>query len=507
MTNVPIKRAVSSREELLRNDKILFVLLMLHLPVTMFLIPIGYGTDGFAITASLLVGVLAGLAFWLLRGTTGFGIVAAVLLMTLSAIMIQSQLGRIEMHFHIFSALALLLIYRNWLPVVVAAGAIAVHHLALTALQLGDASIGGMPIIVFNYGCSWGIAFLHAAFVVFESAILIYYAVIMRRDERAASLLVEAVSKVDKDNDLRVRIEGEDETAISLAFNAMLGKFSALTQDVAGASEQVMQLARQVDEIAHTAQHEIGQQHSETRQAAEAVEEMSHNVSDVANNTQAAAEVAANTNKLAKSGQALFASAERTTAELQQTMGEASDSIRMLETNAQSIGSVVDVIRGISEQTNLLALNAAIEAARAGEYGRGFAVVADEVRTLAQRTQESTEEIQKIIEKLQLDTESSVTKISYGQETSTRTSEEIKKAGEALQEILISVAEISRMNTEIAGVVEGQSQMSERLNLNIQRITHASETVVQKAQENTSSAGELTAVANRLSRVVADYHY
>ncbi|MET0088505.1 MAG: methyl-accepting chemotaxis protein [Candidatus Thiodiazotropha sp.] len=501
------KSTLSSSDELLRNDRILFVIIMAHLPVTMFLVPMGYGTSGFAIFASLIVGVLAGAAYALLRGTLGFSIVAGVLLMAISAIMIQSQLGRIEMHFHIFGALALLLIYRNWIPVVAAAGAIAVHHLALTGLQLANASIGEMPVMIFNYGCSWGIAFLHAAFVVFESAILIYYAVIMRRDERAVGELVKAVHKVDLENDLRVRINTGDESAITEAFNAMMGKFSSLAHDVAEASSQVTRLANQVEGIAHATQEEIGHQHHETQQAASAVTDMIRSVDEVAKNTLAAAEAAANADKLAKSGYALFDNAEKITADLQKTMGEASESIRMLEVNADSIGSVVDVIRGISEQTNLLALNAAIEAARAGEYGRGFAVVADEVRTLAQRTQESTQEIQKIIEKLQVDTESSVTKIGYGQDASTRTSTEIQKAGQALQEILVSVAEISRMNSEIVNAVQVQSQMSENLSHNIQSITRTSQSAVDKAQENAKSADDLIDVANKVHRVVSGYQF
>ncbi|MET0066277.1 MAG: methyl-accepting chemotaxis protein [Candidatus Thiodiazotropha sp.] len=507
MPNIINTAVKSSNSELLRNDRILFIIIMAHLPVIMFLVPMGYGTSGFAIFAALIVGALNGAAYALLRGTLGFSIVAGILLMAISAIMIQSQLGRIEMHFHIFCALALLLIYRSWIPVVAAAGAIAVHHLALTGLQLANTTIGEMPVMIFNYGCSWGIAFLHAAFVVFESAILIYYAVIMRRDERAAGELVEAVHKVDLENDLRVRIDSEDESAITLAFNAMMGKFSSLTQDVANASSQVMRLAQQVDSIANTTQQEIGHQHNETQQAASAVSDMTRSVDEVANNTRAAAEAAAHADRLAKSGYDLFTSAEAITEDLQKTMGEASESIRMLETNADSIGSVVDVIRGISEQTNLLALNAAIEAARAGEYGRGFAVVADEVRTLAQRTQESTQEIQKIIEKLQVDTQSSVAKIGYGQDASTRTSNEIQKAGQALQEILASVAEISRMNSEIVNAVQVQSQMSGNLSSNIDTITRTSQTTVDKAQENAQSAGDLIDVAKKLSQVVSGYQY
>jgi methyl-accepting chemotaxis protein len=500
-------KTINHSKKLLRYDKILFIILMAHLPVTMFLIPMGYGTSDFAIYASLLVGAVSSVSYWLLRGTPAFGIISGVLLMVLSAIMIQAQLGRIEMHFHIFCALALLLIYRSWLPVVVAAGVIAIHHLLLTGLQLNQVHLGDMPLMLFNYGCSWGIAILHAVFVVFESVALIYYSILMKRDERVAESLVDAVSKAHRDNDLRIRISDEGGNEVTLAFNALMLKFSGLTGDVANASQSIMQLAQQVGTTAQDAQSEISAQHSQTEMAATAINEMTQSIQEVASNTQIAAEVATTANKQAQEGYELFISAERETTELKNTMGEASESIRMLENNADSIGSVVNVIRGISEQTNLLALNAAIEAARAGEQGRGFAVVADEVRTLAKRTQESTQEIQDIIEKLQQDTRTSVSKIGYGQEKSTVTSEGIQKAGSALQQILSSASDINNMNIQIAKTTEEQSTMSSNIAENIVQISDASTAVVEKTKENAHSAARLTEVSENLRHLVSAYSY
>ena len=132
----------------LRDHKAVLGLILGHLPFVAFLAPIGFGTSNFAITASVLIAVLALGGYFLLKGTRGFGVLSAVLLMLISATLIETRMGEIEMHFHIFVALAFLLIFKDWLPIVAGAGVIAVHHLILTYLQLNSVSIGNTPIIL-----------------------------------------------------------------------------------------------------------------------------------------------------------------------------------------------------------------------------------------------------------------------------------------------------------------------------------------------------------------------
>lgn len=491
----------------LRYDKIVFMILMAHLPVVMFLVPMGYGTSGFAITAGLLAGALTTTAYFLLRGTAAFSVVAAIMLMTFSAIMIQAQLGRIEMHFHIFSALALLLIYRHWLPIITAALVIAVHHLVFTALQLNGFTFGDTPLMIFNYDCNWGITFIHAAFVVFESAILVFYSVIMQREEKTGYALIAAISHVDADNNLTIRIGGEDSNQVARAFNDMLNKFTDLIGSVSNAATEINSVSSMATESANTSQNEIDAQHSQTEQAATAVTEMSQTIQEVAQNAQFAADAATQADIRANEGYQLVRNAIDSTVALNQGMESASESIKKLESNATDIGSVVDVIRGISEQTNLLALNAAIEAARAGEQGRGFAVVADEVRSLAQRTQESTTEIQSIIESLQQDTENAVAVNSSGQEMTRKVSEEINKAGDALQSIVQSVSEINGMNVQIATAAEEQSAVSESISQNIVVISDHSDRVVNHAKHNLELITSLNHLASSLNDLSASYQY
>ncbi len=494
------------RDSLQKYDKIVFYILLAHLPVTMFIIPLGYDTMTFAIIASLAVGAIATAAYFMTRGTRLFGIIAAVLFMSYSAIMIQSQMGRIEMHFHIFGALALMLIYRDWLTIVAAAGAIAVHHLLFTALQLNGFEIGSLPVTLFNYDCSWTIAFLHAGFVVFESAILIFYSIMMKKEEVTGVQLISAVTQIQKENDLSVRIpEDEGKNIVAVAFNNMISKFDQLISDLTAASEQLSQTASSLFNVSQDAHANISTQHGQTEQSATAMTEMSATIQEVAQNAQLAANAASDADSEARSGAQVVNNAINMTNELITSMTQASESISQLEANAQNIGSVVDVISGISEQTNLLALNAAIEAARAGEQGRGFAVVADEVRTLAQRTKESTAEIQNIIESLQSVTGKAVSNITTGQDKSSETAEEIGKAGHALQSIVESITNINGMNTQIATAAEQQSVVAESITENIVTISNLSKDTVGKIEENQAAASSLQEVSSNINNQIGIY--
>lgn len=169
-----------------------------------------------------IIGITTLAGYFALKGTRLFGVFTAIILMLLSASLIQSQLGHIEMHFHIFVALAFLLIFKDWLPIMVGAGVIAVHHLLLTYLQLNQTSFSGMPIMLYNYGCSWGTFFLHAAFVVIEAAVLIYYSVIMRRDQEIAENTALAIEKIERTGDFSLRVTQHTQHPSVIAFNTLI---------------------------------------------------------------------------------------------------------------------------------------------------------------------------------------------------------------------------------------------------------------------------------------------
>ena len=181
--------------------------------------------------------------------------------------------------------------------------------------------------------------------------------------------------------------------------------------------------------------------------------------------------------------------------------------LRNLERHSESIGAVLDVIRGIAEQTNLLALNAAIEAARAGEQGRGFAVVADEVRTLASRTQSSTQEIQEMIERLQNGTQSAVSAMTQGHTQAEATVDHAKRAGEALDAIANGVVTITDLNESMASAAQSQNGLADQVQQRVEKIQTLAEHSATQSRRGTAATDELSRRSNDLISKIGMFNF
>ena len=498
--NSHLNQAVLDR---LQSDKQMFIILLLHFPVTAFIVPIGYGTSTFAIIASLLVVALSAAGYWFLKGTRAASCIFGIGLMLYSAVMIQAQLGRIEMHFHIFAALALLTIYRDWLPVVVAAGTIAVHHLLLTALQLGELSLGDMPIMVYNYGCSWGITFLHAAFVVFEAAILVFFAVRLAADQAQAYKMLDIVHAFSAKDELHTRLEGE--TVSAVAFNNMLNQFSDLIGRLREMSKLLSQNSESLAQVSRTTEQIVDQQHQEMEQAAAATNEMSASIQEVASNAQTASGAAESAADSASHGRNQMSTAVRLTQGTNDILNNSISAVRDLESKVGSIAALTSQISDISDQTNLLALNAAIEAARAGDSGRGFAVVADEVRTLSLRTHEFTTQIRKTVDELNSVATEAVKSIETGQAHSLETTSAIDETQQSMISVEDAISAVSDMNIQIASACEQQAATASEINRSIHRVTDRNASIVEEAGQLNDMARGLDATIDKLEAIITRY--
>ena len=241
-------------------------------------------------------------------------------------------------------------------------------------------------------------------------------------------------------------------------------------------------------------------QFSRTDQVATAMHEMTATAQEVARHAADAARAADDADNSAREGESVMQSTIHTITEIRGEIANTSGVIRRLEEDSGRIGKVLEVIRGIAEQTNLLALNAAIEAARAGDAGRGFAVVADEVRTLAQRTSESTAEINQIIETVQSGA------IEGGQRRSEDGVEQVTQAGAMLQRITSSIEAIRDMNRQIATAAEEQTAVADDISMNLSEITGIASNNEHNVQRTQATSETLNSLSVKLGAVTRKLH-
>jgi len=316
------------------------------------------------------------------------------------------------------------------------------------------------------------------------------------------------VSFVEKEKDLTVRVNvtSEDEIGqMGRQFNRMFDALRSIIDNVNSSTLQVASASEELAMVTQANNEGIQNQSMETEQVATAMNEMTATVQEVAQNATQAAASASDANEGTQAGQKVVADNMAAIHKLAGEIESASQVIRKLEEDSVRIGSVLDVIRGIAEQTNLLALNAAIEAARAGEQGRGFAVVADEVRTLASRTQESTQDIQNMIEQLQMGTKDAVRVMDESRQQAEDSVARAEKAGASLQEITRAVATINDMNLQIASAAEEQGVVSEEINRNINNISHMTQETADGTRQISSASEDLARISNELQALVAQF--
>ncbi len=426
-------------------------------------------------TAVVGAGLLLGLgaaAGMLATGTLLSSLVLSACLMAMTALQIQLARGTLEMHFGVFVTLGVLLVYRDWRPIVAAAGLIAVHHVVFDRLQASGVGVYCLATADFNR------ILAHAGYVVVQTGFEIYMAVLMRRNAQAADEVAAIVGHMGDGQALALDVDrlpantplGQALRTAVLRLNAAMVSVSQTAGSIASASGEVASgsadLSRRTEQTASSLQH-----------TASAMTQLTGTV-------QHSAESASTANQLAQSA---VQAVQRGGAVVQQVVANMGD----ISASSRKIADIIGTIDGIAFQTNILALNAAVEAARAGEQGRGFAVVASEVRSLAQRSAAAAKEIKSLIG-------ASVDKVESG-------SALVQQAGGMMDEIVVGIRRVSDVIGEISAANQEQRSGIGQVNTAVVELDGMTQQNAALVEQSAAAAESLQDQAGQLARVIASF--
>ncbi|GGW73854.1 methyl-accepting chemotaxis protein [Alteromonas halophila] len=319
----------------------------------------------------------------------------------------------------------------------------------------------------------------------------------------------EAMAEIasgDGDLTKRLDIVRDDEIgALAAEFNRFTDKLRELLRQTASHTRAVAEAAAHLRDVSQDTSSQMKQERAQVDSVSTAVTQMAATVVEISENAAQSSEAATDADSRVGDGKRQAEEAMAEIRSLAESINEGVEVVSGLSQESDNIGAVIDVINGIAEQTNLLALNAAIEAARAGEQGRGFAVVADEVRSLASRTQDSTDDIRRMVERLQNMAEQTDKVMLQGKEKSQRGVEKTEQVVASLEQINTSIGTVHAQSQQIAKATEQQTVVAEDIDKSLVTITGLSDTTSQHAEELAAEATQLSGVSAELRELVNQF--
>ncbi|WP_300630300.1 methyl-accepting chemotaxis protein [Pseudomonas sp.] len=484
-----------------KADRIMLALIWL-----MFLFSLGLALWHNTFTQAVVVGGGTGVVLTALyRAIGGTRVMRCVLgagLMVMAALHINQAQGVIESHFGIFALLAVLTFYRDWLPILVAALTIAVHHVVFHVLQHQ-----GLPVFVMTHHGGWTMIFVHAFYVVMETVALLYLAVHSHAEAVESQEMLEKMLDVTSQF-TEETAQGKDTVHVSLAkrFDHFLQQLTHLIDGVARDSHGLGQLGQELATASGTLERGARDQLAQINEMTGSMQRMEDAMGHITVHVEQAVEHAGKASRQIVRGQESVGRAQHEITQLASRINGTESTVQSLAVQAEQIGSVLEVISSIANQTNLLALNAAIEAARAGEQGRGFAVVADEVRSLAQRTAVSTQEIKTIIEGLQQGSRQAVEAMHDSRQGVERCVEDSQVAVDMLRAVGEDIVHIDQLNGRI--VITTREQTSANLDIvgRLQSVQHIAQNTADDVETLARSSERLPPIAVRLDALGRRFH-
>lgn len=485
-------------EDFRRNaDRMMLILLAVLLAIIM-------GTAAYngswapAMKVGLPAAVVPTALFFLVRNPFVFRVAVAISLMISSAVSIEQAQGMIEAHFGLFVLIALLLLYCDWRLQIIAAATIAIHHLVFHFLQ-----VGGYGVFIFPQPGTLGLVIQHALYVVFETAFMVYMAVMLKGFFVRMGEVSYIAQRIGE-GDLSSKISKSELKASPMlrSLSQMQDNLRHAVSEIGASAEQVTAAANQLSASAGQIADRSATQSSAATSVATAVEEMAATIEQVSEHAKEARSLSTTSGELSESGSAVIHRAVEGITKIADTVTTSSQSVQSLGKQSHEISAIVQAIKEIADQTNLLALNAAIEAARAGEQGRGFSVVADEVRKLAERTAQATQEIATMIKDIQTGIQSvvegmenGVAQVSHGMELANQGSESIERIQE-------STLQVVRVVDEISAALGEESKASSEIAQNVEKIAQMAQDNSDAVQQSVQATQHLENLATSLNNVV-----